>query len=200
MTGLSACLGRSTYDELAEQMESRKGCHDDVWEVDDKVSIFYYTGDNYLQINESLREYSTNALVTKDTKIKSVADFISSALSKTKDHSYDLVFRWENDVHLDIRSVEVGNIIRYASFVSTSVDPKFTFYNSKPRKLTIKEPLGAYIADYSKCNIESELLIDKGAFFIIEHIDVKSNSIALRQLDSSELLQIKTNLINGEVA
>lgn len=198
MTGLSACLGRSTYEELTELMESRKGCHDDVWEVDDKICIFYYTSENYIQINETLREYYSNVQTATDTQTN-VADFISFALNKTKEHSYNLVFRWENDVHLDISSIKVGNIIRYSAFVSTSIDSGFTFYNSKPRKLTIKKPLGAYIADYSKCHTEYELLIDKGSFFIVEDLDVKGNSIVLRQLNSSELSQIRDDLKRGDL-
>jgi hypothetical protein len=180
-------------------VESRKGCHDNVWELDDKISIFYYTDNNYIEINESLRKYDSNGSKAKGTNKKGVADFISTALSKANNRSYDLVFRWENDVHLDIRSVNVGDIIRYSSFVSTSINPNFTFYDSKPRKLTIQKPEGAYIADYSKCNFEDELLIDKGAYFIVENLDVKGNAIALRQLNLSELLDIRANLINGKI-
>jgi len=200
MTDLCKCLGRSTYEELSEHMISRKGSHDEVWNNDDKISIYYYTGDNYSYVNEALRNSPTEIFQKEGSKTKNVADFISDALSKAVVYNCEKVYRWENDFHMDINSIKKGSIIKYSAFVSTSIDPDFNFYNSKPRKLTISTPCGVYIAEYSQSFEEKELLIDKGCSFIVDEVDSELNTISLRQLNARDIVDIGSKYLKGEVA
>lgn len=206
MTELCKCLGLSTYEELTEAIQSMHGCHDAVWENDDKACVFYYTSDDLLALNHSLRmtdsEIECLGDYEKDDHLKQrqVADLISSAVKKTNLNQYAYAYRWENNEHIDINTLKVGSVIRYSSFVSSSVDAAFTFNNSKERCFTISKPVGSYIADYSKYYYEQELLIDKGAMFLVQDVSITANTIALKQIDNADLSEILANLTGGKVA
>ncbi|EMJ5880873.1 ADP-ribosyltransferase [Enterobacter cloacae] len=200
MTDLCVCLGRSVYEVVTEAVESRRGCHDHVWAIDDKASVYYYTGENYQTINEFLRNQLNPPYSSDDSKLEIISRIISAALIKTDAHTYDTVFRWENNVPVDISQIKVGDIVGYSSFVSTSVDSNFDFNKSKPRKLTIINPVGAYIADYSQATSESELLINKGAIFRVESVNEKENTATFRQLHAEEAGKLVSDLNRGKVA
>lgn len=206
MSELCDCLGRSTYEELIEAIQNMRGCHDAVWENDDKASVFYYTIDDYLTVNGSLRLNKKDSDELNDLerddhkKCMRVAELISSAVKKTDLDSYECVCRWENNNHIDIEHLKVGMVIRYSSFVSTSVNMDFTFNKSKERRLKILKPAGSYVADYSKYYEEQELLIDKGAMFIVREVSVAENTITLQQISIAELNIFLSDQTDGEVA
>lgn len=91
MTDLCVCLGRSVYEEVTDAIESRRGCHDNVWAIDDKASVYYYTGENYQTINEFLRNQLNPPYSLEDSKLEAICKIISAALIKSDTHTYNTV-------------------------------------------------------------------------------------------------------------
>lgn len=185
-------MGRFDYEQFISEISWKKGEHDTTWTVDDKEVIYYYTDNGYEKINEALRNeiiknnsFNINTLVNMNGEIQ-LAEEITSVIKKTPPSDYEFVYRWENSIIRNINTLEIDDIIGYQSFVSTSIDSEFTFYNRMEIKIKISEPIGVFIASYSKYSDEKELLIDKNSFFIVKNIDLKNKEIHLQHISKED--------------
>lgn len=191
MSELEKIIGAYDYEQLISDTHYLRGVHDEAWSVDDKAAINWYTADEELIINATLRDSAPEDLILNVTNNKEIklANFITLSLDKVKSKEYRTVYRWENDSNQSLCEASVGDYVLYKSFISTSIDSSFTFNDSKTKRIIINSSDGAYIAQYSKYRHEEELLIDKYSVFQVEQADHSKHTYVLRYVSNDEQIQ-----------
>lgn len=167
----------STADDLAEYFRTAKSISEsDPLTNNEFLAVFGYTQTFYKSLNSSLRSH--------DTSMQPFASTLNSALNKLPDFS-GIVFRNDHIPESVLASWNVGQIITYDAFMSTSsLDvcsaPTTPFFCEGSHQLLIIKSLhGKFIAKYSANPSEREVLFRSGTRFRIREIKVNQGKMVI---------------------
>ena len=170
---------------------------------DEKQSIKDYTGSLYSSLNKFLREPDRLSIIYKDSpnKLKQLTDSytqksntITNALKKYKTKKPMIVYRGvgSNVIEQYGDMLEVGNIFEEAGFVSTSSDRDVSesFSYDGGMLMEIHVPKGSRAASIDNLSNykgkEWEVLVDKGAKFLIKEVNKNNRTMVVELLPHDE--------------
>ncbi|MBK7891077.1 MAG: hypothetical protein IPJ84_09610 [Bdellovibrionales bacterium] len=139
-------------------------CRHSVAEV---LSLYFYTGDGFTNLNKALRTHPTVQTPSARRYINTVVPVLNRALDRVKPYR-GIVNRGAFDLPPEVLAQhQVGEVVEYKAYTSAAIDSGF----DARYRFVIHSKTGRYIAPYSKHNNEKEVLFKPGARFKVISIE-----------------------------